>query len=94
MYAVVRRYARAEGLGEALLARQAEVTQLLSSVPGFKAYYAVRTSDGSMATFTVCNDRSGTEESTRRAGEWVRANLSTAPISAPEITEGETILNF
>lgn len=94
MYAVVRRYASSGGLGDALIARQAEVETLLTGVPGFKAYYAVRSADGSMATITVCDDKAGTDESTRRAGEWVRANLAGASISQPEITEGETILSF
>ena len=94
MYGVVRRYAHAGGLGDALVARQAEVAELLKSVPGFKAYYAVSGADGSLATVTVCESKAGADESTRRAGEWVRANLPGASVSPPEITEGETLLSF
>ncbi len=47
-----------------------------------------------MATVTVCDDKAGTAESTRRAGEWVRANTSGASIAPPEVTEGETYITF
>ena len=94
MYVVVRRYAGASKLVEAMVGRQGEVKDLISSVPGFRAYYAVNTGGGGVATVTVCDDQAGTAESSRRAGEWVRANLAGASISPPEITEGETYINF
>ena len=71
-----------------------EIEQLLRGVPGFRAYYALRAGDGTVATVTVCDDQAGTAESTRRAAEWVRQNMSGASISPPEVTEGETFLNF
>jgi hypothetical protein len=94
MYAVVRRYAGASQLADALVRSQDEVTTLLKGVPGFKAYYALRTGAGAVATMTVCDDKAGTDESIRRAAEWVRNNLSGASIGAPEISEGEVFLNF
>lgn len=89
MYVVVRRYTGASKLVEALMQRQAEVTALLTGVPGFRAYFAVDGGGGTVATVTVCDEQSGTEESSRRAAQWVRTNFARAPISPPEITEGE-----
>lgn len=43
---------------------------------------------------TICEDKAGTDESVRRAAEWVRANLSGASISPPEISEGDIFLGF
>jgi hypothetical protein len=94
MYAVVRRYQHASALGKAMHARQAEVEALLSSVPGFVTYYAVLTDDGELATVTVCQDQAGTTESTRRAAEWVRANLPDASLAPPEIVHGETFISI
>jgi len=94
MYVVVRRYTGASALVEAMVERQGEVKDLISSVPGFRAYYAVNTGGGGVATITACDDQAGTTESTRRAGEWVRANLAGASISPPEVSEGETYINF
>ena len=77
MYVVVRRYTGASALVSAMTQRQQEVRDLISTVPGFRAYYAARTGSGDgVATVTVCDDKAGTDESTRRAGEWVRANVS------------------
>ena len=95
MYVVVRRYSGASALVDAMIARKDEVTQLISSVPGFKAYYAVKAGDGgSVATVTICDDKAGADESTRRAGAWVRENLAGASISPPEVSEGETYITF
>jgi heme-degrading monooxygenase HmoA len=94
MYVVVRRYSGASQLADMLAQRQSEVTTLLKGVPGFKAYYAVRGDDGTVATVTVCDDKAGTDESIRVAADWVRKNLSGASISPPQITAGEAILNF
>jgi hypothetical protein len=44
-------------------------------------------------TVTVCQDKAGTDESSRRAAEWVKENVSTTG-SAPVITEGSTVLQF
>ncbi|MEA2584913.1 MAG: hypothetical protein QOF33_2998 [Thermomicrobiales bacterium] len=93
MYVVIRRYSNATALADAMQQSEQEVRSLLEGVPGFVAYYATR-DGGNVATITVCQDRAGTEESTRRAREWVSQNLSGATIGAPEVTEGETFIQF
>jgi heme-degrading monooxygenase HmoA len=94
MYTVVRRYARASELADALLRQQQEVTALISAIPGFKAYYVFRTDWGDVVTITICDDKAGTDESIRRAALWVRSNVTGAELRAPEIVEGEIILTF
>lgn len=69
-----------------------DVKALISGVPGFVNYAAVRNGDGGM-TVTVCEDKAGTDESTRRAAGFVEENLG-ASVSAPAITEGDTVLQF
>ena len=44
-------------------------------------------------TVTVCQDKTGTDESSRRAAEWVKENVSTTGNPAV-ITEGSTVLQF
>jgi hypothetical protein len=94
MYAVVRRYQHASALGQAMQARHADVEAVLRSVPGFVTYYAVLTEEGELATVTVCQDQAGTAESTRRAAEWVRANLPDAPLAPSEIVHGEAFISI
>ena len=93
MHAVVRRYRGASALNDLLAQRSQDVERLLSDVPGFVAYYAIGAGD-ELATVTVCEDQAGTQESSRRAADWVRQNLTGGTAGAPEITEGEAFIQF
>jgi hypothetical protein len=94
MYAVVRTYSGqgASDLLDLLGQREEDVKALISGVPGFVNYAAVRSGDGGV-TVTVCEDKAGTDESSRRAADWVKENAS-ATANPPAITEGDTILQF
>lgn len=94
MYAVVRTYSGqgASELFDLLGQREEDVKSLISGVPGFVSYAAVRTGDGGV-TVTVCEDKAGTDESSQRAAQWVKENVS-ATAEPPTITEGDTVLAF
>ena len=94
MYVVVRSYSGqgASELFDLLAQREEDVKALISGVPGFSSYAAVRGGDGGV-TVTICEDKAGTDESSRRAAEWVKENVSTT-VDPPAITEGNTILQF
>jgi hypothetical protein len=94
MHAVIRTYSGqgASDLFDLLGQREDEVKELISGVPGFVSYAALRSGDGG-ATVTVCQDKDGTDESSRRAADWVKENLG-ATAASPEITEGDTVLQF
>jgi hypothetical protein len=93
MYAVVRSYS-GQGASELfdLLGEREDVQSIMTTVPGFVSYVAIRSGDGGV-TVTVCLDKAGTDESSRRAAEWVKENLSTTA-DPPAITEGSTVLQF
>lgn len=93
MYVVVRTWENAGALADALLQRQQEVKDLMGTVPGLVAYYATRSGD-TLTTVTVTEDQEGSRESTRRAGQWVKENLSGTSISSPQITEGEAFVQL
>ena len=95
MYLVVRSYSGpgASELFDLLGERQGEVKELISGVPGFVSYAAARTGDDAGVTVTACQDKAGTDESSRRAAEWVKENVGTTG-AAPTITEGATVLTF
>ena len=94
MYAVVRSYSDegATALFDALEQRAAEIEDLISGVPGFVSYVAVRTGDGGV-TVTICEEKAGTDESSRRAAAWVAENLD-ATVTVPAVAEGSTALHF
>jgi hypothetical protein len=94
MYVVVRSYSEqgASALFDLLGEREEDVKTLIGGVPGFVSYAAFRSGDGGM-TVTICQDKAGTDESSRRAAEWVKENVS-ATADPPAITEGDTVLQF
>lgn len=94
MYAVVRTYSGqgASELFDLLSQRHEDVRALIGGVPGFVSYAAVRSGDGGV-TVTVCEDKAGTDESSGRAAQWVKDNVSAA-VDPPAITEGETAVQF
>lgn len=94
MYAVVRSYSGqgTSELFEQLEQRNEEVKELIGGVPGFVSYTAFRSGEGGV-TVTVCQDKAGTDESSRRAAEWVKENIS-AMANPPVISEGSTVVQF
>jgi hypothetical protein len=94
MYAAIRTYSGegASELFDAIDQRQGDVKELISGVPGFISYAALRTDSGGV-TITVCHDKSGADESTLRAAGWVADNVS-ASVGPPAIVEGQTVLQF
>jgi hypothetical protein len=93
MYAVVRRYAGASSLIDTITRRQDEVRQLISSVPGFVTYHGIRSGD-QLVTVSVCRDRAGADETTRRAADWVRQQLPADQSLKPEVVGGDVFLDF
>ncbi len=94
MHVVVRSYfgQGASELFDLLEQREEDVKELISRVPGFVSYAAFRSNGGGM-TVTACQDEAGTQESTKRAAEFVKENM-TVPIDPPEKHEGATVLQF
>ncbi|MFE7890299.1 hypothetical protein [Streptomyces sp. NPDC057412] len=91
MYAVVRRYEGVTDPAEAGRRVKEEFVPLLRQVPGFVAYYWVDASDGVMLSPGVFEDRAGAEESTRRAGDFVREHLAELLPQPPMVTAGEVV---
>jgi len=93
MYAVIRRYSGVARLIRELESKQDDVKKVLGGVPGFISYYAMR--DGAaLATITICQDRAGTEESSRTTAAWVRENLPGVRVNAPEAYGGEVFITL
>ena len=94
MYATVRNYAGNAELVDALVQNESEVKRLIEEIDGFKAYYLIRTIEGDAMSISVFEDKSGGDESSRRAAEWVRENLSDLSVGAPQVSEGEVVITF
>ena len=94
MHAVIRTYTgrAASDLFDRLEERKSEVDDVMRSIQGFIAYDLVRTDDGG-ASITVCRDQTGTDESARRAKEWIATNASDIQADEPTVSEGPVIVH-
>ena len=61
---------------------------IVESVPGFVAYYAVDAGDGIASSITICEDKTGVDESTSREAEWVEENALDFIESGPAVVIG------
>jgi len=93
MYAVIRRYSGVAKLIKELDSKQADMKKVISEGPGFIAYYAIRDGEA-LATITVCKDREGADESSRRSAAWVRENMTGVRVNAPEAYGGEVFIHM
>jgi hypothetical protein len=95
MHAVVRTYSGkgAKELFDLLEKRKADVESLIRGVKGFVSYSLIRTADGGHSV-SVYQDKAGTDESVKKAADWIRQNGSATGVSAPKISEGSVILHL
>ena len=95
MHAVIRTFsgAGAKKLVDLLEGRKSEVESIVRSVKGFVSYTMIKTADGA-TTVTVCEDKAGTDESSRLAREWIGKNASDLGVGPPTVVEGTAILNL
>ncbi|MEU3093046.1 hypothetical protein ACWCQ0_33880 [Streptomyces massasporeus] len=91
MYAVIRRYEGVTEPAEAGRRVDEEFLPLVRQVQGFVAYYWVDAGDGVMVSTSVFQDRSGAEESTHRAKDFVRDRLAALLPQPPQVTAGEVV---
>ncbi|GGV82685.1 hypothetical protein ABZ178_27730 [Streptomyces massasporeus] len=91
MYAVIRRYEGVTEPAEAGRRVNEEFLPLVRQVQGFVAYYWVDAGDGVMVSTSVFQDRSGAEESTHRAKDFVRDRLAALLPQPPQVTAGEVV---
>ena len=91
MYAVVRRYSGVTDPGRAGRVVEDQFVNILREVPGFVAYYWVDAGDEVMLSTSVFQDEPGEEESTKRAGEFVHANLESLLPNPLQVTAGHVV---
>ena len=71
MHAVIRKYTAGPEVAKEMRPKVAHLEQTMRQTPGFVAYDFLETDDG-IATITITEDKTGTQESMERAANWVR----------------------
>lgn len=91
MYAAVRRYEGVTDPAEVGRRVREGFVPLVRQIQGFVAYYWVNAGDGVLISTSVFEDRSGAEESTRIAADYVREHLASLLPNPPEVTAGDVL---
>jgi hypothetical protein len=93
VYATVRTYSGNTALADALVANESDVKALISGIDGFKAYYLVRTADGT-ASVSVFEDEAGAAASNAAAAAFLRENVADVAGDPPQVHAGEVAISF
>ena len=64
---------------------------IVESVPGFVACYIVDAGDGMASSITICEDKTGVDESTSREAAWVEENALDLIESGPAVVTGAVL---
>jgi hypothetical protein len=93
MHAVVRTYSGkgAEELFDVLAKHTDDVERIMREVKGFVSYTLIHTGDGGISV-TVCEDKTGTDESLHKARDWITRNAASTGVGAPVVLEGRIVM--
>jgi hypothetical protein len=97
MHAVIRRYtakgtADKSTFDEMKRRLEAGFIPRLQEVPGFHCYYVVNAGNKELVTVGVFENKTGADESTRRAAEFLKNESLREQFGSPEVLEGELLL--
>ena len=91
MYATTRQYS---GLDRSALdeiaRRRGEVEEFVRGLPGLVSWF-VFTTENSMTTITISEDRKTAEDIVLQVASWIRQNMPTFLPNPPEVKMGEVI---
>jgi hypothetical protein len=95
MQTVIRTYSGkgAKELFDLLEKHTADLERLLRSVKGFVGYTLARSGDGGFSV-TVCQDKTGVDESVAVARDWIAKNAGSTGVAAPKLSEGSVIIHL
>ena len=80
-----------KSVAEIIRRNKDEFMPIIKQVPGFMSYNVVDAGNGTMVAISTFQDKSGAEESTRRAADWVKTIKQLVP-NPPQVTEGEVVV--
>ena len=94
MYTTVRHYEGVTDMDAVVQEIKEGFLDSIRQVPGFVDYSVLDAGGGTLVTISVFEDRSGMEESDRRAAQWIQEhNLASYIPNPPQISEGEVLVH-
>jgi hypothetical protein len=94
MYAAIRQAKLKPGTADevARLTREGGVP-LISSFPGFKAYYLVLGADDAVTTVSIFEDKASAEKCNTQMLDWIKKNIGPMLAAPPQGVEGRVVVH-
>jgi hypothetical protein len=90
MHGVLRHYTLdAKNVNEIVRRVAADGIKIIKAIPGFVSYGIMDAGQGHFLTYSVYQNKSGAEESTRKAAAWIKDNIASMIPSPPRVLQGE-----
>ena len=93
MFVVMRRYAAGARAGEVARRVGEGLVPILTTLPGFRAYYCFVAEDGRPVSVSIVGSRAAAVVANDRAREWVAANMADLIPGPPEVMMGEMLVD-
>ena len=91
MHASLRHYRIEPKNMNELLRRVPGAVDVISKLPGFKAYYVIKASDDTLATVSVFSDKGAAVLSNQTAAKWVKENAADLFSGTVDAVTGEVV---
>ena len=90
MHGVIRHYTLdAKNVNEIVRRVAADGIKIIKGIPGFVSYGIMDAGQGHFVTYSAYQNKTGAEESTKKAATWIKENIASMVPSPPRVLEGE-----
>jgi hypothetical protein len=98
MYAIIRRYTPTgtwdrKTRDELTRRIESEFLPRLQEIRGFHSYQVVNVSEKELVTIGIFENKTGAEESNRRAAEFVKKDPIKDQVGSPQVIEGDVLVS-
>lgn len=93
MHAVLRHYTLdSKNVNEVIRRIAADGVKIIKGIPGFVSYGIMDAGQGHLVTYSIYESKTGTDDSTKKAAEWVKANIASMLPNPPNVVAGDVKL--
>src|SRR5262245_9254937 len=90
MHGVLRDYTLdAKNVNEIVRRAAADYVKIIKAIPGFVSYGIMDAGQGHLVTYSIYENKTGADESTKKAAAWIKENIASMVPSPPRVIEGE-----
>jgi len=94
MHAAVRQAKLKPGTSEEVIKRAREgALPLISSAPGFRAYYMILGADNAVTTVSVFDDKAAAEKCNAQLLDWIKQNMGPYLDGPPQAMDGQVAIH-